>query len=80
MKKLFALLCIVCLLTGCASTGALNQTNAKLDENITRIDKNFVIIKNAIDAQAKAIAGIQPKKEPVSEKQEAPVTQAVTPK
>ena len=70
MKKLLAVLFVVFLLTGCASSGdlaqiksSLNQTNTVLAGNIKRIDQNFVVVKGALDAQAKAITELQPKTE-----------------
>ena len=72
MKKFLAVLFVVFLLTGCASSGdlaqlksSLNQTNTVLAGNIKRIDQNFVVVKGALDAQAKAITELQPKKEVV---------------
>ena len=63
MKKLLSVLFVMCLLTGCASTGAVDSLAKRFDENNKRIDKNFVIVKNVLDAQAKAITELQPKKE-----------------
>lgn len=53
MNKII-LIVAMCLLAGCASTSALNQTNARLEENIKRIDQNFMVVKKALDNQSAA--------------------------
>jgi hypothetical protein len=77
MKKLFLI-----VLAGlvCANSYVILADHYKALENVKRIDKNFIIVKSVLDAQAKEIVKLQPEKTPAPEKQEAPDAQVVAPK
>lgn len=56
-KLVFALAALIMIVASLQAVTVL-----KMNSNLKRIDKNFAIIKQVLDAQAKAITDLQPKK------------------